>query len=115
MISNLMYPYIFCYLCGTLLGELGLLTYWGMTQRKSVTVKDYFKLKWASAGFSGVVAITGCLMWAEGTLLSYVPGGLTLSLGTSVAAGMILTFFAHGLVSMVSNRFGLKPPDDPGN
>lgn len=109
MISNLDYPYLFCYLCGTLLGEVGLLAWWAMGQGSSVTPLDYFRAKWGTALFSGVVALTGCLLWTQGTLLSYVPGGLTLSLGTSVAAGMILTFFAHGFVGLVGKRFGVEP------
>jgi ABC-type transporter Mla maintaining outer membrane lipid asymmetry permease subunit MlaE len=98
------------YLLGTLFGELGLLAWWGMSQETRVTPGDYFRSKWAAALFSLVVALTGCMLWAEGSIVKHLGDSIALTTGYSVASGAVLTFFAHGIVALVGNRFGLNPP-----
>lgn len=105
-----MTQFVIAYLIGTLFGEVMLLGWWGMQQTTPTTPLDYFRSKWATALFSGTLALVGCVLWAEGSLMAYVNDTLALTLGYSVASGAAITFFAHAIVWVVGRMWGLKPP-----
>lgn len=98
------------YLIGTVLGEVLLLAWWAMQQTVQVTPLDYLGAKWGTALFSGTLALCGCLLWAEGSLVHHLGDSVALTLGYSVAAGAGVTFFAHGIVWTIGRIWGLKPP-----
>jgi hypothetical protein len=107
-----MIGHVTAYLIGMVLGELGLLALWFQKQAPGATVKQYVQAKKGAALLSGVVALAGCMVWAEGGLIRYIGEELTLTLGYSVLAGFVAAMFAHSVIAIFAKRTGLEPPKE---
>ena len=107
-----MIQFAIAYVVGTAFGEVLLLTWWAMHQTGRVTPLDYLRQKWAVAAFSGTLALCGCILWAEGSLLKYTNDTMSMTFGYSTVSGAGITFFAHGIIWAVGKLFGLKPPPE---
>lgn len=107
-----MIGHVAAYLFGMVLGELGLLALWLQKQNAGATVAEYLRAKRGAAMLSGVVALAGCLIWAEGGLIDYIGHEVTLTLGYSVIAGFVASMFAHSVIGIFAKRAGLEPPKE---
>jgi hypothetical protein len=100
------------YLIGMVLGELGLLALWLTKQPAGASWPDYVRAKKGAALLSAVVALAGCMVWAEGGLIKYIGADVALTLGYSVLAGFVAAMFAHSVVAIFAKRTGLEPPKE---
>ena len=108
---------VLTYLAGVLLGELGLMFWWGMKAARPVTPGDYVREKWAAAGFSAVLSIAMSIVWAEGALTAWLSeklgSSVGVTIGTSLLSGFLVCFFAHAIIWKFKKKAGLDELEAP--
>lgn len=99
--------HVLAYLGGFVIGELAMLASWGLQQPAGTSPARYLPERWPHVLLSACVAAAGCLIWSEGSLVQHLPEALPFTLGLTVVAGGVLTYFAHKVVQKIAARSGL--------
>lgn len=99
------------YFVGFLFGETALFGWWAKSQPAGSGLASYWAGQQGQVVLSSSVALAMCLLWAEGSLVAYLPGNPALTRGLSVLSGFTLTFFSHLVLKTLAKRYGLSADD----